>query len=67
MTRLWRRKFDDTKAHQFEIGIHLRYRIDALAQVIEIVTARHAIITGFSASGENHCLSCLVPVFDGLG
>jgi hypothetical protein len=36
-----------------EVRVHLGYRFGALAEVITIVTARHVIITDFSAEGAN--------------
>jgi hypothetical protein len=54
--RLWSRKHDETNEHRFEIRVNLCYRIGALAHLIEIVTSRHAIITGFSTKGANHIL-----------
>jgi hypothetical protein len=39
-----------------KIRVNLDYRIGALAHLIEIVTARRAIITAFSTKGVDHSL-----------
>jgi hypothetical protein len=54
--RLWNRRHNEEGAHRFKIRVNLDYRIGALAHLIEIVTARHAIITDFSTKGANHSL-----------
>ena len=56
MTRLWRRKQDEEKECRLEIKVYLRYQIGALAQVIQIVTASHAVIRGISTTGANQSL-----------
>ncbi len=53
MIRLWNRRWKEEDILRVDIRVHLSYRVGALAELITIVTARHAVITGFSAEGAN--------------
>lgn len=52
----WCRKRDEDRQCRFEIRVHLHYRVGALAQLIQIIIARRAIITEFSAESADYRL-----------
>ena len=54
--RFWRREGKEENILRLDIRVHLNHRVGALAELITIVTARHAVITSFSAKGANHGL-----------
>jgi hypothetical protein len=71
--RFWSQRPNETNSQEFSLRVHLDYRIGALARVIGIVAARHAVITGISTKGANHelgigesyvglCLSVRAPL-----
>ena len=54
--QFWRREGKEKKILRLDIRVHLHHRVGALAELITIVTAAHAVITSFSAKGANHAL-----------
>ena len=56
MRWFWRREEKDQENDflRLDLRVHLSYRVGALAELITIITARHAVITNFSAKGANH-------------
>ena len=56
MRWFWGHKEREEDFIRLDVRVHLSYRVGALAELITMITDRHAVIINFTAKGANQAL-----------